>query len=93
MDFSTVASQALAFLAPFLAKGGEELASGAAKDLWELIKKPFTSGREKSMVQTLEQNPKDPIQIGMVQGKLTDKIEEDPELYKQLLALLIILLL
>ncbi|MGC4038407.1 MAG: hypothetical protein QM764_20755 [Chitinophagaceae bacterium] len=88
MDISIVATQALAFLSPYLAKGGEAIASGLGKDLWELIKKPFRSDKEKKLVDDLQQKPGDLEQRGMVKQKLSEKLEEDPELLKELVAVI-----
>jgi hypothetical protein len=88
MDTSTIVSQALTFLAPFLTKGGEELVSGAAKDLWQLIKKPFTTDKEKQLLRGLEKSPGDLEQRGMVKLKLTEKLDEDPHLLNEIVSLL-----
>lgn len=53
MDPATLAAAAVAALAPYLAKGGEALASGIGKDLWELVKKPFKSDIDKKRLEEL----------------------------------------
>jgi hypothetical protein len=85
MSIAAIASAAIAFVAPYLAKGGEEIAKGAGKDLWELIKKPFQKKEShKEAIKELEAKPTDPIVQGKVIGKLEEHLEEDPELAKEM---------
>jgi len=48
MDIASLAAQAILLVLPYLAKGGEEIAKGIGKDLWEFIKKPFVKERDKA---------------------------------------------
>lgn len=89
MDIATIASAAIAFAAPYLKKGGEAIAGGMGKDLWELIKKPFQKKEShKEAIKQLEENPADPIVQGKVIGKLEEHLEDDPEYAKELEELL-----
>ena len=89
MDMSIVAAQAVGFLIPYLVKGGEAIASGLGKDLWELIKKPFHSDREKKIVEDVQRQPEDLEQHGMLKLKLAEKLEENPMLLQELMALMV----
>jgi len=83
MDAVALAGTAFAALTPYLVKGGEELAKGAAKDLWELIKKPFVKDREKELLKKLETNPTDEGTRRDVVFKLGEFLEENPSLVKE----------
>ena len=54
-----LAAQALAILTPLLIKGGEALAQGIGKDIWEGIKGLFRKSNHSEVLEKLEQNPKD----------------------------------
>jgi hypothetical protein len=85
MSIAAIASAAISFVAPYLVKGGEELAKGVGKDLWELIKKPFQKkDSHKEAIKELEAKPNDPIVQGKIIGKLEEHLEEDPEFAKEL---------
>lgn len=85
MSFASIATAAIGFIAPFLAKGGEEIAKGAGKDLWELIKKPFQKKEShQAAIKELEEKPTDPIVQGKVIGKLEEHLENDPEYAREL---------
>jgi hypothetical protein len=88
MDITLLATAAVSAVAPYLAKGGEEMAKGMGKDLWELIKKPFTSEKEQKLVGQLEENPGDAKLQGKVEGKLEELLEENPDITAQLQDLL-----
>lgn len=88
MDISQIAATAIAAITPYLVKGGEEVAKGMGKDLWELIKKPFTSEKEQILVQQLEENPGDVKLQGKVEGKLEELLEANPSIAAQLQDLL-----
>ena len=75
IDPASLAAAAVAALIPYLTKGGEELAQGIGKDLWELIKKPFKSDNKK--LEDLRNNPEDTKIQGKVEGKLEDMLAED----------------
>ena len=88
MDPTALAAATLAALAPYLAKGGEALASGIGKDLWELVKKPFKSEIDQKKLQELELKPDDSKTQGKVEGKLEEFLTEDTQLAAQLAELL-----
>ena len=77
MDYMTMAGTALAALSPYLVKGGEEIAKGVGKDLWELIKKPFVKDRDKKLIDALELKPDDEATMGAVRFKLSEFLEDD----------------
>lgn len=85
MSIAAIASAAIGFIAPYLAKGGEEIAKGAGKDLWELIKRPFQKKEShKEAIKELEAKPADPVVQGKVIGKLEEHLENDPEYAREL---------
>ena len=84
MDFVSIAGMALTALTPYLVKGGEEIAKGVGKDLWELVKKPFVKDRDKALVEKVVQNPGDEETRGAVKYKLGEFLEENPALAKEL---------
>ena len=64
----------------YATKGGEEIAKGIGKDLWELIKKPFTKEKDKALIHSLEQNPDDAQTKNIAEYKLVEFLEDDPAL-------------
>lgn len=57
MDFLTPLFSVLSpLLSPFIQKGFEELSGEAGKDLWAIIKKPFSSEEDKAVIAKVEQN-------------------------------------
>lgn len=88
MDFAIIASAAVSAITPFLVKGGEEISKGIGKDLWELIKKPFQSDKDKAIIAELEKNPDDLKVQGKVEVKLSDLLEADEETAEHISALL-----
>jgi hypothetical protein len=89
MDLALIAGAAIGAITPYLTKGGEALAEEAGKSVWELIKKPFTSDKDKALIGKLEANPADPRTQGKVEQKLEDLLEQHPEIAEQLNGLLV----
>jgi hypothetical protein len=84
MDFSTIASDALGVITPYLAKKGEKIAGEIGHDLWELIKKPFISDKEQSLIAQLEEHPDNAKTQGKVEMKLEELLEANPEIASEL---------
>jgi hypothetical protein len=84
MDFASIAGMALTALTPYLVKGGEEIAQGMGKNLWEFIKKPFVKDRDKALVEKLEKDPGDEETRGAVKYKLSEFLEDNPGFAKEL---------
>ena len=84
MNIEIIATTAIATALTYAAKGGEEIAKGMGKDLWELIKKPFTKEKDKALIQTLEQNPGDEKTKGIAEYKLVEFLEDNPSLAKEI---------
>jgi hypothetical protein len=55
MDIITLATTALSLATPFLIKAGEKIAEDIGKDIWNLLKKPF-SKKEQDTLKTSIQN-------------------------------------
>ncbi len=83
-----LAANAIASLTPYLIKGGEELAQGAAKDLWELIKKCFQSDRDKQKLTDLQSKPDDEKFQKKVEYTLEDLLTENSHLANELASIL-----
>jgi len=88
MDIAQIATSAIDVITPYLARGGEELAKGVGKQLWELIRKPFASEKGQDLVRQLEENPSDAKLQGKVEGKLEELLEEHPDIAARLHELL-----
>ncbi len=89
MTVEQLALEAIKYITPLLAlEGGKLIAKEGAQKLWELIKKPFTSDKEKTFLTDLEKNPDNQIIQGKVIGKLEEHLESNPELLKSLTELL-----
>ncbi|MBV6426133.1 MAG: hypothetical protein KIPDCIKN_00643 [Haliscomenobacter sp.] len=88
MDPASLAAAVIAALTPYLVKGGEELAQGIGKDLWEQVKKPFKSDADKKKLEELKTKPEDAKTQGKVEGKLEELLAEDTDLAAQLNELL-----
>lgn len=84
MDIEHLVRMAITIALPYVTKGGEELAKGVGKDLWELLKKPFTKEKDKALIHTLEQNPLDVKTQNIVEYKLKEFLEENPALANEL---------
>lgn len=84
MNIESIATTAIALALTYAAKGGEEIAKGVGKDLWEFIRKPFTKEKDKALIQTLKQNPEDEKTKGIAEYKLVEFLEDNPSLAKEL---------
>jgi len=85
MTIEQLALDAINYIAPLLAaEGGKLIAKEGAQKLWELIKKPFSSDKEKALLNDLETNPANQIVQGKVIGKLEEHLESNPEFLKEL---------
>lgn len=73
MDIIAIATTALSFAAPYLAKSGEKVAEKIGEDIWNLVKKPFTSESDKKLISDSTTN--DNIEI--IKTQLINKLIED----------------
>jgi hypothetical protein len=88
MDFATLASMTISAIVPFLIKGGEEIAQGIGKDLWALIKNPFQTEKDKSLIKQLEEKPDDQKLQGKVEIKLSELLEAYHDVAQQISSIL-----
>jgi hypothetical protein len=65
-------------------KGGDEIAKGVGKDLWELIKKPFSKEKDRALIEALEQNPGDEKTKNIAEYKLVEFLEANPSLARKI---------
>lgn len=84
MDYDAIAKAALTAVLPYLALGGQEFSKSVGKDLWELIKKPFKLDKDKKIIEELKQNPDDQKIQGKLELKLSELLEEEPEVAEDL---------
>ena len=84
----TLASSAVAILAPYLKIGAESIAGEAGKDLWNLIKKPFTSDKDKTKLENFKNNPDNKNLQGWLNAELEDELKQNPEFLEELKKLL-----
>jgi hypothetical protein len=88
MDYNALATVAIGTITPYLMDGGKELTKLAVKELWEIIKSPFTTDREKHVLEELEQKPKDPKTQGKAELILSEKLESSPDLAQKIQTLI-----
>ncbi len=81
MDYTALALSALTVVSSAI---GSEI----GKDIWELIKSPFKSDRDKKLVQEFEKNPNDVEKQAVMKYELSGKLEDDKSLAVQLAELL-----
>ena len=85
---TTLASSAVSVLTPYLKKGAEAIVGEAGKDLWNLIKKPFTSDKDKILLEEFAENSQDQKLQDEMKIKLEEFLEHNPELVEELQELL-----
>lgn len=88
IEYSTIASEALSTLQPFLELGGKEIIKSVAKDLWSKVKGEFTSKEEIEVLTKLESEPTDLKNQGKFEFLLESKLKENEELLDELNKLL-----
>lgn len=79
-----IANSALTILMPYLTKGGEAISTGIGKDLWEFIKKPFISEKDKIKLEKLKNNPEDADLQAWLKVEMKETLEKNPELVEKL---------
>ncbi len=88
MTLEIIAGTAIVAITPFLVKGGEAIATGVGESLWAAIKKPFTSDKDRAIIEELEKNPDDLRLQGKTETKLESFLETNPEIAKEINRLL-----
>jgi hypothetical protein len=95
MGVAEMATAAVALLAPYVAKGGEELAKKVGGEvgtrvveLWDLVKGKLTSPAAKEAVADLEAKPEDERRQGALSVQLEKALEADPAFRDQVAGLL-----
>jgi hypothetical protein len=85
MEVTALATVAVTALSPYLVEGGKELTKGVVKDIWTLIKKPFSGKeRDQALITQFAEQPNNSEIQNRVKYKLVDFLEEDPELVRDL---------
>lgn len=95
MDIQTIAAAAMAFLGPYLTKGGEEFANTVGKVaaekvgvLYQTIKKKFKGDAYAEQTLTrAEEKPKSEGRQATLKEVLTEKLQEDTKFAEMVLQL------
>jgi hypothetical protein len=88
IDYSTLATDTITTLQPFLELGGKEMLKSVAKDLWIKVKSLFTNNEEEKIINNLENNPLDLKNQGKIEMLLETKLKDDQELLMTITKLL-----
>lgn len=92
---TALATAAVTELVPYvLAKGGEKLIEKAAEEgfeqrgkIWQLVKGLFLED-ELTLLNLFEENPEDAKTQGKLEGKIEDRLKQNPEVAAQIEKLL-----
>lgn len=94
MEFSVTALAVITVLTPYLVKGGEKLIEKTAEEgfeqrakIWQIVKGLFVED-ELTLLNLFEENPDDARIQGKLEGKLEDRLKQNPDVAKQLEELL-----
>ncbi|MBS1515364.1 MAG: hypothetical protein JSS63_10045 [Bacteroidetes bacterium] len=71
-------------LSPIIVKGGDEIIKYGAKELWDLVKKPFKSEKEKNLLNDFEKYPDSDTLKNSIKEVLQNYIKENPDFAKEL---------
>ena len=89
VTIATVASSAVTALVSFLTKGGETLAEKAAEEgfkkrgeIWEIVKGLFVE--DDLIITNFSANPADEKTQGKLEGKLEERLKDNPEIASNL---------
>lgn len=80
MSIEILATQALALLTPYLAKGAEEISKSVAKDLWGKTKSIFKSKKKEELLEKFSSSPEDAKMQGQVEYILQEELAAKSEL-------------
>jgi len=84
IDPITLSTATVAALTPYLVKGGEQLVSSAASDLWNKVKNIFTDSNDEKALTGLVTQPSDSKAIAKAEYVLEKSLDNNPELLKEL---------
>ncbi len=77
MDYSAIALVALGVIS-------RGIGSAIGKDIWELVKSPFKSDKEKRLIREFEADPGDAKKQAQMEYVLCEKLENDRSLAEKL---------
>ena len=80
MELLELATSAFALASPFLLKSGEKVAEKVGEEVWDFIRKPFTSEKQSLLLA----NANSVEQQEIFKQELIQKISEDAVLEKEL---------
>lgn len=84
IDPITLSTATIAVLTPYLVKGGEQLVSSAASDLWNKVKNVFTSSKDEKALTGLVTQPSDSKAVAKAEYVLEKALDNNPELSREL---------
>lgn len=82
------ATTVLTVLTPYLVKGGEQLVTSVASDLWSKVKSVFASTGDEKALDSLVLQPNSIKEVGKVEYILDKALENNPALSSELRSLL-----
>jgi hypothetical protein len=83
MNIEIIATQALALLSPYLAKGAEEISTSVAKDLWVKVKSIFKSKQKEGLIEKLVSSPADLKTQGQIEYVLHEELSANDILFEE----------
>lgn len=83
MELITLATDAITLSLPFLTKSGEKIAENIGQEIWNVIRKPFSSSHDNTLLNdlTIKENQ------DKFKEQLILKLAEDQSFEKELMAL------
>ena len=88
ITITTLASSAVAILVPYLKKGVESFVGEAGKNLWNFVKKPFFSDKDKTKLENFKNNPDDKDLQAWLKIELQNVLKQNPKFLEELKKLL-----
>lgn len=88
IEYSTIASETLTTLQPFLELGGKEIIKSVAKDLWSKVRGVFINKEEIEVFTKFESDPSDLKNQDKFELLLESKLKENEDLLNDLKKLL-----
>jgi len=83
MELITLATDAITLSLPFLTKAGEKIAENIGQEVWNLLKRPFTSPQDKKLLTDLHLKENQDA----FRDALVNKLSNDPIFEKELTTL------
>jgi hypothetical protein len=75
MEFILLAQTAIELIAPFLTKSGEKIAENIGEEIWNFIRKPFNTEKDKFLIEQIEKDS----DVQSLEIRLIEKLQQDSE--------------